>query len=495
MRTFPKRIASLSATSRKKLDDSGIMSTTIHYEYSYDVALWLTKCFPQQVEIDWQQYDQPEQLDAVLVHLLRHAEQQTWDDGMVGTQEWVKRAVGNLPVTDLTWLLHQIRNTGSRQPILAALYDSAEVPIRWQLTSPVASKSFCGVKPITPIVKRVRWRKPTHRALPEIVKPCRSIKLLPKQQARQVIDVSLAALAARHREVYAMTYANEEEVYLASVGLGTQIAILGVKPRRRFSLEGNFGYMILSNGVPIGYGGASPLFRQVNTGINILDEYRRGESQFLFIQVLRVLHSLFGCTKFIASPYQFGAENDEALATGAFWFYYKIGFRPAKTNVRQLARKSYTAMRQDRHNRPNRTTMKQLCSCDLTLTTKEYRTSDAFEERWLGTLATAATKRLAEQGKLSRADASRLLASKVATALGVKNMSPWPSSEREAFDNLAPVLAVIPDLADWSKPEKKACIKLIQAKGAKCERPYLLQLAQHQRLRLALATACKNQGD
>ena len=54
------------------------------------------------------------------------------------------------------------------------------------------------------------------------------------------------------------------------------------------------GYLVLSNGVPVGYGGASALYRQVNTGINIFDEYRGSEAAFFWVQVMRVYRQLTG---------------------------------------------------------------------------------------------------------------------------------------------------------------------------------------------------------
>ena len=41
-----------------------------------------------------------------------------------------------------------------------------------------------------------------------------------------------------------------------------------------------------------------------------------------------VIDSLFGADAFMIPPYQLGAGNDEALKSGAWWFYQKMGFRP-----------------------------------------------------------------------------------------------------------------------------------------------------------------------
>ncbi|MCK7501784.1 MAG: hypothetical protein MZW92_76130, partial [Comamonadaceae bacterium] len=120
---------------------------------------------------------------------------------------------------------------------------------------------------------------------------------------------------------------NLDECWQADFGGGLQMAAIGVRPGLRATLEVTYGYLLLANGMPIGYGGFTTLFAQVNTGINVFPEYRGGEAAFAFEQALRAMHTLTGCAHVIVNPYQFGAGNDEALASGAYWFYYRLGFR------------------------------------------------------------------------------------------------------------------------------------------------------------------------
>jgi len=102
----------------------------------------------------------------------------------------------------------------------------------------------------------------------------------------------MSSLAARHRETIHFNYANPGDVYIANVGKGISIAVTGLSAEHRYPLECTLGFLILSNGVPIGYGGASVLFKQANTGINIFDEYRGSEAAWLWVQVMRVFHTL-----------------------------------------------------------------------------------------------------------------------------------------------------------------------------------------------------------
>ena len=99
----------------------------------------------------------------------------------------------------------------------------------------------------------------------------------------------MASLAVRHRETNHFNCANPNEVYLADAGKGVSIAVFGLREEHRYPLECTMGFLILSNGVPVGYGGTSALCRQANTGINIFDEYRGSEAPYLWIQVMRVV--------------------------------------------------------------------------------------------------------------------------------------------------------------------------------------------------------------
>ena len=36
-------------------------------------------------------------------------------------------------------------------------------------------------------------------------------------------------------------------------------------------------------------------------------------------------------------PYQLGHGNEEAIESGAFWFYRKLGFRPGRADLQKLA--------------------------------------------------------------------------------------------------------------------------------------------------------------
>ena len=177
-----------------------------------------------------------------------------------------------------------------------------------------------------------------------------------------------------------MNYANPGEVHLADLGEGVELAVIGVPPRERLPLEANYGFLLMSNGVPIGYGGVSPLFRQANTGINVFDPFRGSEAAFLWVQTLRAFRTLFGVRRFIINGYQFGAGNSEAIASGAYWFYWRLGFRPSLPENVALAAEEGARLKESPTRRTPAAVLRRLARGDLILDLADWDADDVFEE-------------------------------------------------------------------------------------------------------------------
>lgn len=493
LESFQERIFHLSTANKRALDDSGIAGTQINYEYSYISALWLAEEFPKHLLLDWEAYHAPEKLDELVQLFINRSEQQVFDDGVLHTQEWFKLASGSSAGSELSWLFMQCINTGPSERLIEQIYNSAEVPVVWSLSDHYGSKTRNRISQQKPICRSLPMRAQPANVKKEIVRPMRNIVHLSFEQAEVIANSVRAALLVRSREVYAMQYPNLHEIYIASAGKGIQIVFLGVEPERRLNLEANYGYMIFSNGVAIGYGGVTPLFRQANTGINIFDEYRKGESAFLYTQVLRMAHSLFKCSRFVVNPYQFGADNSEALQSGAFWFYYRLGFRPVDKENRALAKKEYKKLKTRRGYRTPLAKLKLLAASDIHLCLPGELNGHFFAEEWLGKLAAGATHIIAQQNYEKRRSAISDMIKAVKKILAIKDMRAWNEQERQAFTHLVPVIALIKDLDRWTDREKKKLVRIIRAKGAHTEREYAQLLYGHGRLRTSLRNFCIKQ--
>ena len=487
---FGNRVAQLPAAARTDLWDTGIVATPVHYRFSFEVASWMAQRMPGAVTIDWEELEDTCRLDELLEHIIVPAETDFFYSGNVDTREWLRLASAGTGVTDFDWLMAQLRQERLK-PVWSQLYNAADLPLIWTLHDGAWAKSRnIGRKyPIKP--RRGRMRKPAGSNKSEIERPVDSLQRVAPRAGARLIDIAMASLAVRHRETYHFNFANPHEVYVADVGEGVSIVVFGLQHKHRFPLECTMGFLILANGVPVGYGGSSIVFSQVNTGINIFDEYRGSEAAFLWIQVMRVYHQLVGCTRYIANPFQVGSGNDEALQSGAFWFYYRLGYRPVSAEIRKLAKREAARIRKNKNYRSSLSILRRLASCDMHLVLSAARTSHLFAERWLETSSMLATNVLASGGDTKRSDAIDGTTASVLRDLDIRSFAKWSAAERSACRRLAPIIAAAKPAA-WPGDEKRSMRKLLRAKGGELEAVYARLLGKHDYFRSELKKACRN---
>jgi hypothetical protein len=450
---FPQSLRAHEA-ARKALGEQ--QDEPVYYSFSFPVAQWLARRCPGEVSIDWDEIDDTSRLDELLTLVLHPSEDEYFDSGWVSTRDWIDMARAGFDGTDFDWLMAQLTDK-RMQRTWNQLYDAAELPLAWDVSQSryALARNWLPTSSICARASGMRGRPKSPKR--QIRKPLRTTRLSVREGAK-MIDVAMASLAARYRETWHFNFANPTEVYVADVGEGISVAIFGLLPEHRFPLECTMGYLVLANGVPIGYGGASILFRQVNTGVNIFDDFRGSEAAYLWTQVMRVYHSLTGCTRFIANPYQFGADNTEALKSGAFWFYYRLGYRPVVPQIRKLAQQEAAKIRRDRSHRSNVKTLRKLASCDMHLTLPGAKASEYFDERWFETVSMLATRSLARSGR--------------------------------SLPRLAPILAAAQSVG-WDRKDRRRANDLLRAKEGEHELPYARLLAKQDKLLKSLKIACR----
>ena len=237
---------------------------------------------------------------------------------------------------------------------------------------------------------------------------------------------------------------------------------IGAAPEQRLSLEANYGYLLISNGVPIGYGGVSPLYRQANTGINVFDAFRGSEAAFLWAQTLRAFRTLFGVRCFVINGYQFGAGNREAIASGAYWFYYRLGFRPGHAEDADVAEEEAARLRRHPAARTSAALLRRLARGDLRLDLADFDASDYFEEPLLNRIGAAVARRIAAIAVRSHRDGEATLVRDTMRALGIDRAP--AAARRRALARLAPVAALL-DLERWSATERQFARRMAAAEG------------------------------
>lgn len=489
------RVRALAPAQRRQLDDSGMAGTTTHHTFAFGMAQWMVQG-GEDADIEWRSFDSPERLDPLLRLSLTQAEADAFDSGELSTREWMAMARGGTRDGALGWLVQapapnaRPRAGAPDANVARLLYDALELPVRWRQTSARSTSGNAVAE--RPMSARTGMRPAPPDPVAHITTPLDAIALLSPARALPWLDAARAALGARCREVHAITYANPAEVYVADLGEGTSLCLIGAARDDRLTLEANYGYVLFANGIPVGYGGVTPLAAQANTGVNIFDAFRHAEASMLFAQALRAFRTIFGVTRFVVNPYQFGAGNDEALASGAFWFYDRLGFRPVDAEVRTLAGRERERRIASRNYRSGPRTLQRLAAGDLVLALPGASRTPLFEERWLVTLARAVTESLAAPAAVARLERRDAVIDDVARALGVRRWRAAEGAMRFGMERLAPVVAhVLGDVARWPERDRRALVHLLEAKGARQERDFAIASREHRRLWRALRLRCR----
>ena len=298
---------------------SGIAGTGLSTNFSYDVVRSLADRYP--IRIDWEDYQHPDRLGPVLARAIPLAGEDAAVEPLVVWRRLFESVKGTI-----RWLTDRVD---------PQTYDLLEIPVRWELGDSNASRSRTRLprKEIyyhrRPFLKRSEVSLETEFAAPKIA-------VNPIDRARKILDLVLDTSAVRYRELWGFTHPDEAHVYHADFGRGVEMYFWGVPPEWRLPLRAYHGGMFFKNGVPIGYVEGLSLFERMEVGFNLYYTFREGETAWLYAQVLKLFRERLGVTCFSVDPYQLGAENEEAIESGAFWFYRKLGFRTTSQEIANL---------------------------------------------------------------------------------------------------------------------------------------------------------------
>jgi hypothetical protein len=269
-------------------------------------------------------------------------------------------------------------------------------------------------------------------------------------------------------------------------GDGLQFAAIGFPPERRLLLHALFGFLTLQNGVPIGYVLTSSLFGTTGVAYNTFETYRGAEAGRVFGRVLALARHLFGTLRFTIDPYQLGYGNEEGQRSGAWWFYYKLGFRPQDPAVRRVLRRELAAMRRDPAHRSSLATLARLSEADVFLDLGA-RTSGARPEILpLWNVSLAVSDLLTARAGTEREQGLAACARDAARLLGLRSLRGFARGERLAWERWAPLVVALPRLRQWPRRDKRALVEVIRAKGAPAELDFVARFDAHTRLKRAV---------
>ncbi len=358
----------LRGVDRQPFEDpeiSGIAGTGLSTNFSHEIVRRLAARYP--IQIDWENYEHPDRLGPVLARLIPLAGEDAAVEPHVDWRGWLESARGNI-----RWL------TGNVDP---QTYDLLEIPVRWELGDSPASRSRTRLQRRDVFYHHGSFIKRSEVSLEaEFVAPKIAVRKVARP--RRIIDLITETSAVRYRELYGFTHPDEAHVYHADFGRGIDMYFWGVPAQWRLPLRAYHCGMFFKNGVPIGYVEGLSLFERMEVGFNLYYTFREGETAWLYARVLKLFREQLGVACFSVDPYQLGHENDEAIDSGAFWFYKKLGFRTTSQEIAPLLAREESAMKENPAHRTTPAILRRLARAPLIYNGgAEW---DGFELRRLG---------------------------------------------------------------------------------------------------------------
>lgn len=473
------------ASGADALVNCGFPGSCNAYSYSYEVALRLAQLFPGQLEIEWEELHEDSPLAGLLDLLLAPAENEGAEAVESEWAEWAAHLKGNARQSDLDVILGLLAASRFSPSERAFLYDSCGLTLRYDLAVPGSARSEIELPVARAAFQTRDLERETFPLAPEITRPLAVPPLLGPFAGQALIDLSLRALSARSLEIYPLIKANPEDVLLFRAERGIAIALIGALPEFRGVLAGLYAFLVFKNGAPVAYGPASPFLGACEMGINLFPEFRGGEIRYIYAQVMRLLHHVFAVENFFLTSYGMGRDNEDALRSGAFWFYRKLGFMPVNPKVEALARQEEDRLRAHPGARSDRRTLRRLADTAVSLDLSLGRVRPFDFAR----LPPAVSRFLARQCGGDRTRALQRCAALVHRALGIPHLRRWTPTQRRALADLAPLLAMLPELPRWSARDKTALRRIVRARGAQSEHLSIRLMAAHPRLGAELRRA------
>lgn len=463
---------------------SGIAGTTISDTFTYDVAGWLVQRYFEKLRVDWDFDEQARQMSVSLPRLLPLLADDSLVEADTPYSVWLGSAAGG---TDhiLPWLLGRIEATPMSSLEKTACYDALGIEVSWDLGNGHASRTLARHNPSTIYIHREPLIKRSQVALQnELGSQPIPMQKLSRSEGEEVLNMVRAALTVRGRELYGTTRGDPEGVIEVDPGRGVHIFLWGLPPERRLPLRAYHAGLTVKNGVPINYIEGISLFDWMEVGFNTFYAYREGETAWIYSKVLHVLHQLTNVTCFSVYPYQLGDHNEEAIKSGAFWFYRKLGFRPGRPDLLMLTEREEAKVRRDSGYRTPARVLRKLAAGHVFYDFGEGPGGvwDAFSVRSVGL---SVQRRMAEEFNGDPDKMSRVGTAELARILQV-DLASWNAIERSAFENLAVLMLLVPELKSWTNNEKQALTQVILAKVTGDESHYLRLLQRHHALKSVL---------
>lgn len=468
---------------RRSLENSGIAGTDTVYPFAASTARWLAERAGGALTVEWDAGEKADALATRLPLLTLWSERAVFDEPPLEGRAWIDRLRGT--ETDAAFLVRRSAVVTGTALLGDELYDELNLTLRVAAgpLAPDRTRPRIAGHPLVPQRRPLRTGRPDLRA--DILVPPRRVTPVRGRRAVELIDLSREAMVTRARDLYCFAAADPADVRMIDCGDGLEFACMGVRTDQRLLLDAVYGFLTLRNGVPIGYALFGALWRSAEVAYNVFESFRGGEAAWIYGRLLATVHAMFGVDTITVDPYQLGHHNQEGLESGAWWFYYKLGFRPRNRRVSALAEREAGRVRKRPEYRTSLPILRRLVSANVFFSLGPVR-GNVLGALHTDAIALKVTDMVARRFGSDRDGAAETLADEAASALGVAAWRRLPRGPRLCWERWAPLVALLP-IGDWTGADRAALREVIIAKGGRRESDYVTLFDAHPKLGSALA--------
>lgn len=365
------RIANFIKTNSKikdKCADTSLPFTKIYTQFSHDLLLWMNE--NKQCKVGVESFDKSGvELNKLLRLTLPTLEQDLTTAGM--NNEDLLSALNIEKKQQLTFLINEFSKLNEIPLIKDYLWESLQLNLEIESIDKRFSRAFNKIPQHSIFYQAEMLKKFDHFALMnQALPPARTLNT---EQTNELASVIKKSLVLTRRETDPSTFMDKSSLRLYDLERGISIAIFGMNAKRQMPLQSYIGYALFKNGFPVAYGGSWVLGKTAWFGLNIFDAFRGGESGYIMCQLLRVYKQVFELDYIEVEPYQYGYNNPDGIKSGAFWFYYRYGFRPVDKTLYNIAENEASKIKNKTGYRTNEKTLLKFTESNIGLKFNETK--------------------------------------------------------------------------------------------------------------------------
>jgi len=466
------------------LTDSGIAGSDVCFPFFAPTARRLAARWPRRLEIDWEATDSGAAIEAWLPLLAHEAEVPGLDEIDYGVRGWLARMKARTEA-DGAFFVRRLSERLRDDAVFERVHDGLEPAYRLRGDATTPSRTLAAWP-----VSETQFQREPFAGRPTLSRavgqPPISVRALSEREGARALALATSCMVTRSRDLDVFSWGDARDVRLVDCGDGLSFLMIGALPERRLLLESVYGFLTLKNGVPVGYVLTSALYRSAEIAYNVFETFRGAEAGPVYGKVIGMTHALFGADTFTIVPYQLGEGNDEAIESGAWWFYQKLGFRPRARATRALMQRELRLMERRTRHRSSEAVLRRLARDNVYWSLGPSR-RDVIGELPLPSAGIAVTRLVVDRFAGDRERAAETCEREAGSLLGVRSISGWSAAEQHAWRRWAPLVTLLPAVSRWTAAERAAAADVIRAKGGHREDAFVRAFDAHPKLGASLA--------